>query len=49
MSVNVVKLASNVFQCNTFVFENKRRTGYDMNIEKIKLYTHGASVELEAY
>ena len=22
------------FQCNTFVFENKRRTGYDINIAK---------------
>ena len=33
MSVNLVELA-NVLQCNIFIFENKRRTGYDINIEK---------------
>ena len=33
MSVNLVKLA-NVFQCNVFISENKRRTGYDINIAK---------------
>ena len=24
----------NVFQCNVLIFENKRRTGYDINIAK---------------
>ena len=33
MSVNLVKLA-NVYQCNVFNFENKRQTGYDINIAK---------------
>ena len=33
MSVNLVKLA-NVFQCNAFVFGNKRRTAYKINIAK---------------
>ena len=33
VSVNLVKLA-NVFECNVFISENKRRTGYDINIAK---------------
>ena len=24
----------NIFQCNVFITENKRRTGYDINISK---------------
>ena len=51
MRVNLVKLV-NVFQCNVFIFENKRRTGYDKYC-KIKLLSsailHGVSNEPEAY
>ena len=53
VSVNLVKLAIKCFQCNVFIFENKRRTGYDINIAKKKLFSgailHGASNEPEAY
>ena len=34
MRVNLVKLAINCFQCNVFIFESKRQTGYDINIAK---------------
>ena len=33
MSVNLLKLP-NIFQLNVFIFENKGRTGYDINITK---------------
>ena len=29
-----ISILKNVFQCNVFIFENKRRTGYDINIAK---------------
>ena len=34
MSVNLVKLAIKCFQCKVFIFENKRQTGYEINIAK---------------
>ena len=51
MRLNLVKLV-NVFQCNVFIFENERRTGYDKYC-KIKLFSsailYGVSNEPEAY
>ena len=37
---------SNVFQCNVFIFENKRQTGYDINIAKIKLFNGTISYDV---
>ena len=51
MSINLAKLAIKCFQCNVFIFENKRQTGY--KYYKIKLFSgailHCASNEPEAY
>ena len=51
MSINLVKLAIKCFQCNIFIFENKRQTGYKYC--KIRLFNgvilHGASKVPEAY
>ena len=33
LNVTFVKLA-NVFECNVFIFENKRQTAYEVNIAK---------------
>ena len=45
MSANLVKLAMKCF--HVFIFEDKRRTGYDINIAKQNLFSgaisHGAS------
>ena len=43
-----------VVQSNVFIFENKRRTGYDINIQiPIKLFSdaisHGASNETDVF
>ena len=50
--MNLVKLAIKYFQCNVFIFEKKRRTGYTKYC-KIKLFngaiSHDASNEPEAY
>ena len=51
MSVNLVELAIKCFQCNVFIFENKRQTM--TKYCKIKLFKgailHCASNEPEAY
>ena len=51
MSINLAKLAIKCFQCNVFIFENKRQTGYKYC--KIRLFNcvilHGASKVPEVY
>ena len=32
LSINFVKLETSFFQCNVFIFENERQTGFDLNI-----------------
>ena len=54
VSANFVKLGIKYHQCNVFIFQNKRQTGYDISIDcKIKLFSgtilHGASNEPEVY
>ena len=51
MSINLVKLASKCFQCNVFIFRNKRRTVY--KYRELKLFNgvilYGASKVPEVY